>query len=101
MADTFEATRLEEAVPTTLRVFGGGEHDAYRLVELQRRDGRYGAIRWSVNMRGRCLSKKTLDWEWEPLPSSRTDEFLSECRFDSAEEAFSAWRSARERGIEV
>jgi hypothetical protein len=95
----FEALRLEDAVPTTLRLYG--EPEQYNLVELQRRDQREGVVRWSINLRGYCLNQRTQDWEWEPQPSSREDEFLRDCRFESAEAAFAAWRAARAHGLVI
>jgi hypothetical protein len=37
--------------------------------------------RWAVRWRGRCLNLN-LEWQREPVPSERDDEFLSWCRFD-------------------
>jgi len=45
-----------------------------------------GPDKFSVNFRSLCLNKNS-EWEFEPIPSSRDDEFLERCRFDSFEEA--------------
>lgn len=45
-----------------------------------------GPDRYSVKRLSLCLTK-TLTWEYEPLSSSRTDEFLKACRFDTFKEA--------------
>jgi hypothetical protein len=42
--------------------------------------------RWAVRCKGHCLNKKGV-WEYEPLPSNRTEAFLKRCRFDTAEQA--------------
>jgi hypothetical protein len=44
---------------------------------------------WAVRKNGNCMSKDGR-WEYEPMPSSRDDEFLARCRFASAQEAYSA-----------
>lgn len=48
-----------------------------------------GPTLWAVRLNGNCLNKSG-DWEWEPMPSSRDDEFLARCRFDSPEAAIDA-----------
>jgi len=41
-----------------------------------------GHDRWAVRLRGsRCLAVDG-QWEWEPIPSERDDEWLAEHRFD-------------------
>lgn len=37
--------------------------------------------RWAVRRRKRCLNSDA-EWEWESIPSERTDDFLARCRFD-------------------
>lgn len=54
---------------------------------------RDGADRWAVRDGGVCITRE-IESEYEPLPSSRTDEFLARCRFDTFEEALAiahAW----------
>ena len=48
-----------------------------------------GTPLWSVKLGGNCLNKSG-EWEWEPMPSSRDDEFLARCRFESPEAAIDA-----------
>jgi len=45
---------------------------------------------WAVREGCRCLSKSGL-FDYEPMPSSREDEWLSEHRFASPDEAFEAF----------
>lgn len=54
----------------------------------------YPGIRYAVRCGGSVLS---IDgkWEWEPLPSSRDDEFYRRFRFPSFEAASAAARKAR------
>lgn len=68
-------------LPTTKR--GGSE------VKVQRTRQMNGPDKWSVRLDGNCLNKRG-DWEWEPMPSSRDDEFLNRCRFETLEEALDA-----------
>jgi hypothetical protein len=35
---------------------------------------------WAIRKRGWCLNRAQ-EWEYEPLPSSRDDEFMERCRF--------------------
>lgn len=49
----------------------------------------YEGIKWGVKWRGRNLGKNGI-WGWEPIPSSRTDTFYANYRFDSVEEALDA-----------
>lgn len=48
-----------------------------------------GKGRWAVRHVGMCLNKKG-KWIHEPLPSSRTEKWLKQVRWDSAEEAIAA-----------
>lgn len=48
-----------------------------------------GPSLWAVRQNGNCLNKQG-EWEWEPMPSGRDDEFLARCRFASASEARAA-----------
>lgn len=43
-------------------------------------------VRYVVRRAGDCLSK-TGEWEYEPLPSSRDEEFIARCRFETFGEA--------------
>lgn len=59
-------------------------------IKVQRMRQRDGANLWKVSDgRGSVLGKGG-EWEYEPMPSSRDDEFLARCRFASAEEAMAA-----------
>lgn len=42
--------------------------------------------KWAIRLTGMVLNKKG-QWEFEPIPSSRSDAFLKRARFDSADEA--------------
>lgn len=69
------------AIPTTKRL--GDE------IKIQRTRQLDGSVLWKVVRAGECLNKAG-DWEWEPMPSSRDDDFLTRCRFRSAQEAIDA-----------
>lgn len=62
-------------------------------VHLERRMGFHGE-KWAIIEKGACLSKDGV-WEFEPIPSSRDDEFLLRCRFDTAEQALLFWNTSR------
>lgn len=44
-------------------------------------------VLWAIRENGFCLNKDG-EWEYEPQPSSRDDEFFDRCRFATLDEAF-------------
>jgi hypothetical protein len=58
-------------------------------IHIERAKQIEGPPKWAVRRMGECLNKQG-EWEWEPMPSSRDDEFLTRCRFDSAKDAIRA-----------
>lgn len=48
--------------------------------------------KWAVVDNG--VLNKSLEWEYEPMPSSRDDEFIARTRFDSIELAVEAAQKA-------
>ena len=53
----------------------------------------FQGIRWALrNDRRYCLNKEG-EWEYEPMPSSRDDDFYARCRWDTVEEAYDAWKT--------
>jgi hypothetical protein len=67
-----------------------------RQVRIETRDGFEGR-KWAVCLGGNVLNKEG-EWEWEPQPSSRDDDFFKRCRFDSAEEAYQFFLQQRTEG---
>jgi hypothetical protein len=49
-----------------------------------------GRGKWAVTHMGRCMDAGG-DWDYEPSPSNRTDEWVAQHRFDSPEEAQAAF----------
>lgn len=45
---------------------------------------------WAVVDKAGFVLRKSGGWAYEPNPSSRTEEFISDTRFDTAEEAYEA-----------
>ena len=60
-------------------------------VRLERMKQMDGSDLWAIRERGAVLNKKG-QWEFEPIPSSRTSAFFKRCRFKSAEQAVKFWR---------
>jgi hypothetical protein len=60
-------------------------------IRLERRDGFEGR-RWAVTRRGWVLNKQG-DWEYEPIPSSRTEEWLKTVRWNTVKGAIEAVRA--------
>ena len=46
-----------------------------------------GGVRYAVRRPGHCLSNRALSFDYEPMPSQRSEEWLSEHRMASLEEA--------------
>lgn len=60
------------------------------LVKMEKPDGTFS---WKVSSSSNnALSKELKLFIIEPLPSSRTDEYLAECRFESIEEAIDCFK---------
>ena len=86
---------VEQSAPEAART--GVVIDAYAIpvedyrteIKIQRMRQIEGPALWKVARNGDCLNKSG-EWEYEPMPSSRDDEFLARCRFDSPEEAIAA-----------
>lgn len=56
---------------------------------------RDGSVLWAIRrMGGSCLNKKG-EWEYEPMPSSRTAAFFKRCRWPTAEAAYQAWEAVQ------
>jgi hypothetical protein len=69
----------------------GGEY--VRGITLERCKQRDGSYKWAIRSHGQVMTK-TGKWEYEPMPSSRTDAFLKRARFDSVDEAVWTFRVA-------
>lgn len=69
---------------------------AYRLpsdVRIEEALQREGPPLWAVRRFGNCLNKDG-EYEYEPMPSSRDDDFYARCRWPTPQAAYSAWQSA-------
>jgi len=78
------------------------DQPSLRAVSLQLRRGHYGE-RWAIvqDDTGSCLGKTPNEYgyftfDYEPLPSSRDDDYFREYRFDTAESAYRFWQENRE-----
>lgn len=61
--------------------------DGTHLARCRHRDG---GFRWVVRRDGSCLNSDG-EFEYEPMPSSRDDDFLARCRFATVEGAYAVW----------
>lgn len=57
---------------------------------IERCPQRDGGVKWAIRRSGSCMNNEG-EWEFEPMPSGRDDEFLARCRYESAEAAYAAW----------
>lgn len=55
-------------------------------ITIERVSNMSGSDSWAIRCRGECLNKSGA-WQHEPLPSSRDDKFIANCRFTTPEEA--------------
>lgn len=60
---------------------------------------RRSAHTWSICRAGLCLAQDG-EWEYEPSPSSRSEEFIQSTRFDSLESAWNHWVKHRDYILE-
>lgn len=65
------------------------EHHESASIELTQRRGD-GAVKWDIVQAGMCFNKAG-EWEYEPMPSSRTDEFIARTRWEVPQEALDHW----------
>ena len=64
-------------------------------IEYRGKHGEPDADVWAIlDQHGNCYNKTEKDWEIEPLPSNRTDDFLENCRF-TLKEALAIVRKLR------
>ncbi len=75
--------------------FKGGR--AVGEITIQRRVQRDGSVKWAVYLRDDYVLDQSGDWQFEPIPSSRTDEFLATTRFELAD----AWERAQAAAIKL
>lgn len=90
IAQAREALGLREALSKATRfLIQRPQYSAVGWIEVCRCEGHRlpkQPYMWAVRRDGHVLGKQW-QWEHEPLPSSRDDEFYAEYRFDTREEA--------------
>lgn len=69
------------------------EDESLEPIEITQRRGTDG-VRWAI-LQGGCCFSKDRKWVREPMPSSRTDDFIEATRFGSPQEALDFWISSR------
>ena len=80
MTDT---TTIEPVVTqyTVCALPDGHDEYSYFALTVDRVMGYEGVSGWAVRRMGRCLDARG-EWDWEPQPSSRTDEWIATHRHD-------------------
>jgi hypothetical protein len=86
------------AFATTFTVQWRKPYTGYDQITVEARDVR--PHRWAICKNGNCLTKDG-EWVYESPPSSRTDEFLEECRWDDLNEAITAAKKAAEENRQM
>lgn len=75
----------------------GARSGEYIIKTMRQRDS---SVKYVVQNWSSVLSKKTHDWVYQPMPSSRTEKFLEKTRFDTRDEAYTAflkWKAKYEK----
>lgn len=77
--------------PVQWEIIGGGRPlMPHRIHEMRQRDG---SVMYSV-MDGPFALTHSGEWEYEPIPSSRDDEYLARARFRTIDEALAVYATA-------
>ena len=87
-----DGARLEKATKFDLGPMPGQPEHWTNHIHVVRCEGHMlpkQPYMWAVKWFSDVLAKDGT-WGWEPLPSSRDDEFYARCRFDTIEEAWAA-----------
>jgi len=95
-----EDRKRREALPAGVVIDAYAIQSEERLgneVRIQRARQIIGPALWKVtDSIGGCCLNKSGEWEWEPSPSNREDDFLARCRFATARDAIGAALAAQE-----
>ena len=85
---------IEAAVPgthvTRYTIEGCDPHNQIHITQALQISG---LALWAVRRHSTCLNKDG-EWECEPMPSSRDDDFLERCRFSTPAEAVNAYHAS-------
>ena len=54
----------------------------------------YDPPAWAITQRGGLVMDKKGDWEYEPLPSNRSQRFIKRTRWSTADKALAAYARA-------
>lgn len=76
-------------IPTT--------RDVPFAVTIDRCAQREGDDLWAVRFKGMTLNARC-EWEWEPIPSSRDEDYIRRCRFATPSGALAAWNASDKGG---
>ncbi len=76
--------------------FGGHPLDAADFY-VENRSGLHGDL-WAVTQRGQCMERSG-EWQWEPNPSSRDEDYFAMARYDRDTALAIAGAIERARGI--
>lgn len=74
-------------------------HGLRNEVYIEQRKGHLG-VRWCVSSLSSRVLNKDHEWEFEPMPSSRDDEFFGRTRFDSLDDALEAFAKSLPKLLE-
>lgn len=80
--------KLSDLIINEFEVPTGGGDNVHRpdTITIVKRKQMEGTPKWAI-MRHASVLNRELEWEYEPSPSHRDDDFLVRCRYESVEEA--------------
>jgi hypothetical protein len=70
------------------------EADHNQRHHIEQREQRDGSVRYVIAAPFSEVMNRKGYWEWEPQPSSRTDEFIKATRFATLDEAVAVYRAS-------
>jgi hypothetical protein len=93
------ADQLRELLAAAPAVPEGWEIASYAAgdITIQRMAQIDGSHLWKIAKNGNVLNKQG-EWEWEPMPSSRDDDFLARCRYATLDEVSAMLAAAQAKG---
>lgn len=86
----------DEPIPISFEVAKIDRNETITIDRMVRTDG---SVLWSIVWIGYVFNKGG-EWEYDPLPSSRDDEFLARCRWDSFDAAVAMAKIAAQGRID-
>ncbi len=84
---------MEKTTILTYGIYYDKSKMSWTVIEATRYDDETNEpTSWAVRRNSSVMSKIHGEFEFEPTPSNRNDEFFKEFRFDTPEQALECWK---------